>query len=145
MEDMEEKIMINDLILNLKSDINMYENTICENGKGFKGNHYDTVIQSLCTWADYNATSIDSHMWCHEVFILGEELYKLEQIDETFVTPDDVIQFYKTPSYDSDWVFDCICKGKASSIGMISHDQMRERDQIFHINTGTKNQMPIFT
>ena len=30
MEDMEEKIMINDLILNLKSDINMYENTICE-------------------------------------------------------------------------------------------------------------------
>ena len=120
------------------------ENTICENGKCFNGNHYDTIIQSLCTWADYNATSLDSHMWCHEVFIKGEELYKLEQIDETFVTVDNVIQFYKTPSFDSDWVFDCISRGKAKLIGMIDHDEMNERDKIFRTHTGFENINPIY-
>ena len=118
-------------VYRLKQDI------ICNNGKYSPGNHYDTIIQSLYTWIDYNATSPDSNMWCHEVFIQSDELYKLQQIDETFVTPQDVMNFYKTPSYDSDYVYNMIfTHGKTKEIGMMDDKGLQRRDAIF--NEGIK-------
>ena len=126
----------NGLVLNVYK---LTDDILCNNGKYSPENHYDTVIESLYSWIDYNGKSIDKDMWCHEIFLQSDELSKLEQIDELIVTPQDVMNFYKTNVYDDSFVLKMVLNGTGDEIGMVNQYTLQKRNEEFM--TGVCNRM----
>ena len=60
----------------------------------FKSNHYDIEVESMFDWIDSSMIAPDKDIWCNEIFIIGNELHKLKEIENINIEPWQVSEYY---------------------------------------------------